>query len=59
LIERGLLAIEMDSPKYVRVRPTRDLVALIWREIEASPRAFPTTSYAWLRGEVERLLGDG
>ena len=58
LIARGLLAVEADSPHLVRVRPTRELVALIRREIETS-RSFPARSFSWLRDEVDRLLNDG
>src|SRR4051794_4915020 len=58
LIARGLLTVEADSPHLVRVRPTRDLVALTRREIETS-RSFAARSFSWLRGEVSRLLNDG
>jgi hypothetical protein len=55
LIARGLLAVEAETPQLVRVRPSRELVARLRRELATSWRAFPARSYSWLRGEIERL----
>jgi len=57
LVARGLLAVESDGSKFVRVRPTSELLALIRREIEMS-RAFPAPSFTWLRKELERWAGE-